>query len=400
MPDPGDIKDYARPKVLAAGLDWPTIERQGEQESHWRQWDSQGNVLTSPSGSKGIGQLNSKFYPPSDWADPYTNVSKFIEIMAGYLARFGSYRKALAAYNWGPGNVGGYTEADGTIVPPWNGRRETISDQGRHYLDVILGSAWEEPVSAPAPAPSAIVYDDYRDPNPAGTFSATPKGIILHGSRSGAAGNPKSQEYLGTARYEVNNPDGLGWNATIGEGRVAVHLDPTQWGWNARGASDDYLGVELAQATVDEPISDAQVAAFVDWVRTRVLPAWPDLPMSFPTHAELDGTAIYGNYHDGKTDAFPKGDPRADDLRARIMAGLGAATVTAGPPGVTAAPTAPSPSLTPAELENLVGNAFAEDGVVVPALAAALANPDDANLRAQADAILRWLRENSPKRAA
>lgn len=51
-------------------------------------------------------------------------------------------------------------------------------------------------------------------------------------------------------------------------------------------------------------------------------------------------------------------------------------------------------------LQNLVGNAFHEDGVVVKALADALANPDDKNLRVQADAVLRWLRENNPHKAA
>lgn len=322
MASPIDAKDYARPKVEAGGLDWPTYEKQIQTESGWRQWSSPGVVLSSPTGSMGLGQLNSKFYPASDWADPYTNISKSIEIMSGYLKKFGSYRKALAAYNWGPGNVGGYTKADGTVVPPWDGRRETISDQGRHYLDVILGSAWEEPVASPT---SAIVYETkYTDPQPSGTFATVPKGIILHGSRSGIAGNPKAQEYTSCANWEIANPDDLGWNATIGENIVAVHLTPSQWGWNARQASDDYLAVEFAQATVDEPITDAQVAAFCDWVKTRVLPVWPSLSRFFPTHAELDGTSEYGPYHDGKTDVYPKGSAATNDLRARITAGLSA----------------------------------------------------------------------------
>lgn len=169
--------------------------------------------------------------------------------------------------------------------------------------------------------PSGVQYDDYRDPQPAGTFARTPKGIILHGSRSGRAGNPKDAEYRGTANWEVNNPDGLGWNATIGDNRVAVHLTPREWGWNARGVSDNYMAVELAQATVDEPITDAQVAALADYITTRVLPVWPGLPMYFPTHAELDGTPEYGP-KDGKSDVWPKGDPRTDELRARLMKAL------------------------------------------------------------------------------
>lgn len=100
MPDPADAKEFARPRVEAAGLHWPTYERQIQQESGWRHWSSPGVVKSSPTGSMGLGQLNSRFYPESDWRDPYTNLAKSIEIMAGYLKRFGSYRKALAAYNW------------------------------------------------------------------------------------------------------------------------------------------------------------------------------------------------------------------------------------------------------------------------------------------------------------
>jgi hypothetical protein len=49
-----------------------------------------------------------------------------------------------------------------------------------------------------------------------------------------------------------------------------------------------------------------------------VLPAWPDLDVtSLPTHAERpEGQG------DGKSDCFPLGDARADDLRARIAARL------------------------------------------------------------------------------
>jgi hypothetical protein len=147
MADPADIKDYARPRAESRGLHWPTYEKQIQQESGWAHWSSPGVVKSSPTGSMGLGQLNSKFYPRSDWEDPYRNIDVSMMTMQGYVQKFGSYRKALAAYNWGPGNVGGYTKSDGTVVPPWDGRRETISTQGAHYLDVILGPGWPEPAA-------------------------------------------------------------------------------------------------------------------------------------------------------------------------------------------------------------------------------------------------------------
>lgn len=278
--------------------------------------------------------------------------------------------KALARYN--------YPAGDGTFKGT---AQEANYRRGIAEARAILGE------SAPA---SAVVYDIMTSPQTAGRFAATPKGIILHGSRSGRARNPKDAEYRGTAAWAVNNPNGLAWHATVGENRVAVHMGAREWGWHARSASPFYLGAELAQATVDDPITDAQVDALADWIKTRILPAWPDLPMHFPSHAEVEASGETGA-RDGKTDAFPVGDARMDDLRNRLYARL------------QIAQPAPEPEPVPVDLDglrNLVGNAYHEDGVVVPALAAALANPDDGNLRAQADAVLRWLREHNPDRAA
>lgn len=150
----------------------------------------------------------------------------------------------------------------------------------------------------------------------AGQFTATPQGVILHGSRSGSQ-NDTLAEYRGTARYAGSGIE-LGWHATIGDDLVSIHMDAKAWGWNARGASQRYLAVEFAQATADRPVSDAQVRAFCWWLDNMAKAAWPSLPFTFPTHAELpEGKA------DGKTDVFPVGDARADELRSRIMARLG-----------------------------------------------------------------------------
>lgn len=141
--------------------------------------------------------------------------------------------------------------------------------------------------------------------------------MILHGSRSGAL-NSTHQEFFGTANYAHNEPGGLGWNATIGTDEIALHMSYRQWGWNARGASQHYLGVEFAQSHVYNAIDDGQVRAFC-WFFQDVRKVWPDLPARFPTHAELDGTIEYGGYHDGKTDVFPKGSQDTVELRKRIL---------------------------------------------------------------------------------
>jgi hypothetical protein len=121
----------------------------------------------------------------------------------------------------------------------------------------------------------------------------------------------------------VNEPGGLGWNATVGDDQIAIHMPYHAWGWNARGCSSLYLGVEFAQPVEAAAISDGQVRAFC-WFVEQAMRTFPVLPLNFPTHAQLDGTAVYGA-RDGKTDVYSRSSPRTTELVNRIMARLGAA---------------------------------------------------------------------------
>ena len=157
----------------------------------------------------------------------------------------------------------------------------------------------------------------HRDPGTvAGAFSQTPQGVILHGSRSGIPGRPVAAEYDGTRRYAASGIE-LGWNVTIGNDAISLHMQPDQWGWSARQHSKFYLAVEFAQATAAQTITDGQVRAFCWWIQTVVKPRWPYLSSAMPMHSELPAGIT-----DGKTDCYPVGDPRANELRARILAGL------------------------------------------------------------------------------
>jgi hypothetical protein len=157
------------------------------------------------------------------------------------------------------------------------------------------------------------------DGNP---FLRTPKGCLMHGSHSG---KPLSRhaEFIATANYAVITP--YAFHRTIGEDEVGRHLTWRQKGHHGRACSQTYLGFEFAQTGyggVNEDITDAQVRAFCcEFMDARE--TWPDLPLHFPTHAEVDGTAEYGFYNDGKWDVFYKHEiDRANDLRARILARL------------------------------------------------------------------------------
>lgn len=156
--------EFAKTQTYLESVDFSIYQRQIQLESGWEHYREDGRIKTSPSGSKGLGQLNSAFYAEIFWRYPYENLKKSISIMAEYLARFGSYRRALAAYNWGPSNVSGYTK-NGLVHPAWDGTREwecphvdivssCRTSQMHHYLDVILGEHWLEPGQQPPQEPT------------------------------------------------------------------------------------------------------------------------------------------------------------------------------------------------------------------------------------------------------
>lgn len=147
-----------------------------------------------------------------------------------------------------------------------------------------------------------------------GRYASTPVGVILHGTRSGQP-YTTDQEFAATIRYVQAGASGLGWSITCGNGVIAVHMTPQQWGWNARSASSKHLACEFAQANIGDPITDAQIDAFCWWFLNVARAAWPNLPKAFPNHSELpEGIA------DGKSDVEPRGEHA---VRDRILARLG-----------------------------------------------------------------------------
>jgi hypothetical protein len=164
------------------------------------------------------------------------------------------------------------------------------------------------------------VNRDYRARWIQGLYPRQPLGVTLHGSRSTVA-RPTHVEYIRTAEYVTTRTDLVGHACTIGDDEVAIHTKPTEWCHHARGCSSYYIGAEFAQPNLGDPISDAQIAAFCWYFAVELRGAYPRLALHFPTHAELDGTDLYGRV-DGKSDLAPKGDPMAADVRRRILARL------------------------------------------------------------------------------
>lgn len=78
------------------------LVRMAQQESYF-----DPNAV-SPVGAEGIMQLMPQYYPNIDPFDVTQAVFAAAQTMKQYYKQFGSWKKALAAYNWGPGNVQKY----------------------------------------------------------------------------------------------------------------------------------------------------------------------------------------------------------------------------------------------------------------------------------------------------
>jgi len=143
-----------------------------------------------------------------------------------------------------------------------------------------------------------------------------PQGIILHSTRS-AIPRGEVEEYEGTLNYVRGGANGLGWNATVGPGLVCEHMNPDQWGWNAREASSHYVAIEHAQARLGDPVSDALLDASAWYIKNKVYARWPNMPRTLVHHSELPA-----GVQDGKSDMAPKGSAKAEELRQRLLARL------------------------------------------------------------------------------
>ena len=97
------------------GIPRDLLTRVAYQESRFRPDIITGQVVSS-AGAVGIMQIVPRWHPG---VDPL-NVPQAIDYGARFLRenydRFGSWPLALAAYNWGPGNVQAWQQ--GQAVPP------------------------------------------------------------------------------------------------------------------------------------------------------------------------------------------------------------------------------------------------------------------------------------------
>lgn len=112
-------EEHYAPEIAAAearrGIPAGLLHRLIYQESRFRSDIISGEVVSS-AGALGIAQIVPKWHPGIDPLDPIAS----IDYAALYLARlheqFGAWDRALAAYNWGPGNLRRHLREHGSLV--------------------------------------------------------------------------------------------------------------------------------------------------------------------------------------------------------------------------------------------------------------------------------------------
>jgi hypothetical protein len=131
------LKEIARQKARDFGVNEDIFLRLVGKESGWNtrarsSAGAEGLVQLMPATAQGLGVSNPY--------DPVQSLTGGARYLSQQLKRFGSYDKALAAYNAGPGNVERYGG-----IPPF---RET-----QNYVKTILGGL---DLSAPKPKLASV----------------------------------------------------------------------------------------------------------------------------------------------------------------------------------------------------------------------------------------------------
>lgn len=141
------LKEIARQKARTYGVNEDIFLRLVEAESGWNPRaksgaGAMGLVQLMPGTAQGLGVSNPY--------DPVQSLTGGARYLSQQLKRFGSYDKALAAYNAGPGNVERYGG-----IPPF---KET-----QNYVKKILGgtdvAAKPKPQAQEPAAPGSQVQD-------------------------------------------------------------------------------------------------------------------------------------------------------------------------------------------------------------------------------------------------
>lgn len=97
--DLADLRGYAWAAAVRQGIDPVLFSRQIAAESEF------DPHAVSKAGAVGIAQIMPSLHPAVDPTDPYASLDYAARLMRGYISHYGDWRRALIAYNAGPGRL-------------------------------------------------------------------------------------------------------------------------------------------------------------------------------------------------------------------------------------------------------------------------------------------------------
>lgn len=118
---------YGLPKNLLARLLY--------QESHYRP-DIITGETKSRVGALGIAQIVPRWHPDAQPLNPQHSIYYAAKYLSGLKKTFGNWETALAAYNWGQGNVRDAQAEHGSRIYQW---LPSAPKETRDYVSEIWG---------------------------------------------------------------------------------------------------------------------------------------------------------------------------------------------------------------------------------------------------------------------
>jgi soluble lytic murein transglycosylase-like protein len=120
--------------AVAAGISPSIALAVARRESGIKQFRPDGSVVTGTSGELGIFQVKPSTAPGVDLTDPSQNIKAGVGYLAQLYGQFGTWPLAVAAYNWGSGNV--RRALAGALAVPTSVRNYVEGVLGPDQLDV------------------------------------------------------------------------------------------------------------------------------------------------------------------------------------------------------------------------------------------------------------------------
>jgi soluble lytic murein transglycosylase-like protein len=141
MPSSINLRDLITQEAEAQGVPVSIALAVAQTESGTAQWTPSGNLVTSPAGAIGVFQLMALTAKQLgvDQNDLNGNIHGGITYIAQLFEKYGDWSKALAAYNWGPGNVDSNSSFPQSV---WNYVQKVLG----------LGNAYQQALNPNLPA--------------------------------------------------------------------------------------------------------------------------------------------------------------------------------------------------------------------------------------------------------